>query len=77
VKPFVSVPLSPTRSVTVTLRAPTVAPPAAIVMLAVSWVAEVNAVLFTVIPAPKLAVAPLTNPAPVIVTLLSVAPCAP
>jgi hypothetical protein len=53
--------------VTVTLRVPVVALEAS-VTFAVSEVAETNVVEFTVIPVPeKAAVAPLTNPVPVIV----------
>ena len=54
--------------VTVTFRAPVVAP-AAIVMFAVTCVAETNVVELTVMPLPeKVAAAPLANPVPFTVT---------
>ena len=59
--------------VTVTLREPTVAP-ALIVMLAVSCVAELNVHELTVIPAPKLHVAPLWKLLPVRMTLVKFCP---
>jgi hypothetical protein len=61
--------------VTVTSRAPVVAP-AAMVMLAVTWVALLNVVELTVMPVPeKDAFAPLTKLVPVIAMLWLVAPC--
>jgi hypothetical protein len=61
--------------VTVTLRAP-VAAPDAIVMFAVTDVAEFHVVEFTVIPAPENdALAPCANPVPAIVMFWFVAPC--
>ena len=61
-------PLPASGLVTVTLPAP-VAAPEDTVTLAVSEVAETNVVEFTVIPVPEnAALAPLTNPVPVIVT---------
>src|SRR5207248_3725636 len=56
VKPPVRVPLRPPGFVTVTSRAPSVAP-AAIASVAVSWVAEGTATALTVMPAPTLNVA--------------------
>ena len=67
-------PLPTSGLVTVTVRALAVALDAT-VTLAVSEVAETNVVEFNVIPVPeKEAVAPLTNPVPVIVTFWLVAP---
>ena len=59
--------------VTVTLRVPSVAVEL-IVMLAVSCVGELNAQEFTVIPAPKLQVAPLWKLLPVMMTLGKLCP---
>ena len=59
--------------VTVTLRVPSVAVKL-MVMLAVSCVAELNAHEFTVIPAPKLHVAPLWKLLPAITTLGKLCP---
>jgi hypothetical protein len=68
VKPPVSVPPPPLKFVTVTSRAPGVAP-LAIVNVAVSWVADPAIALLRVTPAPlALTVAPATNPDPMIVT---------
>src|SRR2546425_8315777 len=53
--------------VTVTPRGPPVAP-LSIANVAVTRVEDTNATLLTVIPAPALTVAPLTNPLPSIVT---------
>src|SRR5882762_9023910 len=62
--------------VTVTLRVPSVAVEL-MVMLAVSCVAELKVHEFTVIPAPKLQVAPLWKFVPTMTTLVRVWPCAP
>src|SRR6267143_2349982 len=62
--------------VTVTLRVPSVAVEL-MVMLAVSCVAELKVQEFTVIPAPKLQVAPLWKLLPVITTLGRLCPSAP
>jgi hypothetical protein len=60
--------------VTVTLRAPVVAP-VVIVMLTVTWVALLNVVELTVMPVPENeAVAPLWKPVPVIAMFWLVAP---
>ena len=76
VNPPVSVPLPPPEFVTVTLRAPSVAP-AAMPSVAVSCVAEPTATFVTPMPAPlRLTVAPAANPEPLIVTG-TVAPCPP
>jgi hypothetical protein len=73
----VPVPTPPSGLVTVTLRAPVVAP-AAIAMFAVSCVALTNVVELTVIPVPENdADAPVTKFVPVIVTLKLVAPLSP
>jgi hypothetical protein len=75
----VPVPTPPSGLVTVTLRAPVVAP-AAIAMFAVSCVALTNVVELTVIPVPENDAAspvPLTKLVPVIVTLKLVAPLSP
>src|SRR6267142_1464226 len=74
--PLVRVPVWLLGLVTVTLRVPTVAVEL-MVMLAVSCVAELNAQEFTVIPAPKLQVAPLWKALPVMMTLGKLCPCAP
>ena len=58
--------------VTVTLRVPVAVE--VMVMLAVSCVAELNAQEFTVIPAPKLQVAPLWKLLPVMMTLGKLCP---
>jgi hypothetical protein len=76
VKPFVNVAVCPSVFFTVTVRAPVVAA-AAIVMLAVTFVAELNVHVFTVMPAPKLQTGPLRKFVPVSTTLPSVAPCIP
>src|SRR5262249_50613920 len=76
VNPLSRLPLCIPGFVTLTVRPP-VAALAAIVMLAVSCVADLNVQLFTVIPLPKLHVAPLTKLLPVIPTLLSVCPTPP
>ena len=69
VKQPVHDPLPVFKLVTVTLRAPVVAP-AAIVMLAVTWVALLNVVELTVMPVPENeAVAPLAKFVPVIAML--------
>ena len=73
VNPFGNVPIWLSGLVTVTLRVPTVAVEL-IVMLAVSCVAELNAHEFTVIPAPKLQVAPLWKLLPVMMTLGKLCP---
>src|ERR1700675_2282713 len=67
---------NPPGFVTITLRAPTVAP-AAIVSVAVSCVAVGTATLLTVMPAPALTVAPLWKLVPVIVIamVLPTVPC--
>ena len=68
VKHPVHVALPASEFVTVTFRAPVVAP-AVIVMFAVTCVAETNVVEFTVMPVPeKVAAAPLANPVPLTVT---------
>src|SRR4029077_12561829 len=76
VKPAVRVPLRPPGFVTVTSRAPSVAP-AAIARVAVSCVAEGTVTPLTVMPVPTLSVAPLWKFVPVMVTgtLLPAAPC--
>src|SRR5260221_10947207 len=58
VNPATSEPLPPPGFVTVTARTPGVAL-AATVMFTVSWAVETKVTLFTVTPAPKLAVAPV------------------
>jgi hypothetical protein len=68
VNPFVNVPVWLLGLVTVTVRVPTVAVEL-MVMLAVSCVAELNAHEFTVIPAPKLQVAPVWKLLPVMMML--------
>jgi hypothetical protein len=74
VKTLVPVPVPPSGLVTLTFPAPVVAF-AATVMLAISEVELTNVVEFTVIPvAENAAVAPDTNPVPVIVTVWLVAP---
>src|SRR5437879_5642945 len=73
VKPLVSVPVWLSGLVTATLRVPTVAVEL-MVMLAVSCVAELNAHEFTVMPAPKLQVAPLWKLLPVMMTLGKLCP---
>ena len=73
VNPFVNVPLCVSGLVTVTLRVPTVAVEL-MVMLAVSCVAELKVHEFTVIPAPKLQVAPLWKLLPVMMTLGKLCP---
>ena len=73
VNPFVNVPVCLSGLVTVTLRVPTVAVEL-IDTLAVSCVAELNAHEFTVIPAPKVQVAPLWKLLPVITTLGKLCP---
>src|ERR1700747_3524963 len=75
-KPLVSAPLCVSGLVTVTLRVPVVAL-ALMEMFAVSCVAELNAQEFTVIPAPKLQVAPLWKLLPAMITLVRFCPCAP
>jgi hypothetical protein len=68
VKQLVQVPVPAFGLVTVTFLAP-VGPPAAIVMLTVSWVALLNVVVLTEMPEPEnKTVAPLTNPVPVMTT---------
>ena len=67
VKPLVRLALWPFGLVTVTVRAPTVAA-AEIVMLAVNCVDKLNAQELTVMPLPKLQVAPLWKLLPAIVT---------
>src|SRR5207302_11352618 len=64
---WLSVVTSPVGSVTLTLRVPRVAAPS-ILNVAVNCVDETKTTLLTVMPAPALAVAPATNPVPVIVT---------
>jgi hypothetical protein len=67
---------APPGSVTVTLRAPTAAV-AAMVMLAVTLVALTNVVEFTVMPLPEnTVVAPVAKPVPVMVTFWAVVPWA-
>ena len=73
VNPFVNVPVWLSGLVTVTLRVPTVAVEL-MVMLAVSRVAELNVQEFTVMPAPKLQVAPLWKLLPVMMTLGKLCP---
>jgi hypothetical protein len=74
VKQFVQEPTPASGFVTVAFPAPVVAFPAT-VMFAVSDVAETNDVEFTVIPKPEnVAVAPFTNPVPVMVMDWLVAP---
>src|SRR5436190_23507615 len=68
VNPFVNMPVWLSGLVTATLRVPTVAVEL-MVMLAVSWVAELNVQEFTVMPAPKLQVAPLWKLLPAVMTL--------
>src|SRR5215470_9320705 len=75
-KAFAKLPLCVSGFVTVTVRPPIVAL-AAIVTLAVSCVAETKVQELTVIPLPKLHVAPLWKLLPVIPTLPSVCPCLP
>jgi hypothetical protein len=62
--------------VTVTLRVPTVAVEL-MVMFAVSCVAELKVHEFTVMPAPKLQLAPLWKLLPVMITFGKLCPCAP
>jgi hypothetical protein len=76
VKQLAHVALPASGFVTVTLRAPVVAP-AATVMFAVTCVAETKVVEFTVMPVPEKVAArppPLTNPVPFTVTFWLVAP---
>ena len=73
VKPLDNVPDWLSGLVTVTLREPTVAL-APMLILAVSCVAELKAQEFTVIPAPKLHVAPLWKLLPVTITLVKFCP---
>ena len=72
-KPLVRVLACVSGLVTVTLREPTVAL-ALMAMLAVSCVAELNVQELTVIPAPKLHVAPLWKLLPVRTTLVKFCP---
>src|SRR5438445_13222232 len=73
VNPFVNVPVWLSGLVTATLRVPTVAVEL-MVMLAVSCVAELNVHELTVMPAPKLQVAPLWKLLPVMMTLGKLCP---
>ena len=75
VKPFARLALCASGLVTVTVRVPVVAL-AAMVMLAVICVAELKAQEFTVIPVPKLQLAPLRKFVPVR-TAFSTWPCMP
>jgi len=68
VKALARVPVPALGLVTETVRSPRVAVDR-MVMVAVSWVLDTKVVLVTVMPAPKLDVAPLAKPVPVIVTL--------
>src|SRR5207248_10784867 len=67
VNPPLSEPPEPFELVTVTSRGPAVAAPS-IANVAVSRAEDTNVTLLTVMPAPALTVAPLTNPLPSIVT---------
>ena len=67
-KPAASVALPPSGLMTVTLRGPSVAL-AAIATVAVRLVGEPTLVVVTLVPAPKLTVAPLWKLLPVTVTL--------
>ena len=76
VKPLLSVPLCVSGLVTVTLRVPVVAVEL-MVMFAVNCVEELKAQEFTVMPVPKLQVAPLWKLLPVMATFGKFCPCAP
>src|SRR5882724_7226827 len=75
VNPLANVLLCVSGLVTVTLRVPVVAVPP-MLRFAVSWLALLNTHEFTVIPVPKLQVAPLWKLLPARITL-SVCPCVP
>ncbi len=66
-------PAPPSALVTVTVRAPVLAP-ASIVTLAVSSVEDLNVVELTAMPEPKDEVAPLVKPLPLIATVWATAP---